>query len=272
MAGEMEHAMDDSSSTQNGGGLQVNILSVTAAGEGAPNGFLWAGEVPADSLPPGGAAADVNVINEALLRYFTRVHVRDAHRLVTARCNLPSLSWGDLIGHQRGVFRFGALGFEPMPGRTVLDTLAISLGEAASRFRTGDPERRGPFMPGAASVEAPTDAQGVGIARLMRAHPATLLTAALADGGSPADLHLILTGPGAHTIHAGVAADGHTWSAQRPAAPAPSEPCPEDRRAGYRQTHAIQHRCFPPQPPRCVLCGRQGAELDHEPCLGHGGE
>jgi hypothetical protein len=40
-------------------------------------------------------------------------------------------------------------------------------------------------------------------------------------------------------------------------------------RSSNREPHAIQHRCFPPHPDRCLLCGREGADLDAHPCLGH---
>ena len=45
--------------------------------------------------------------------------------------------------------------------------------------------------------------------------------------------------------------------------------CRRAERSGHRHTHAIVHRCFPPMPARCLLCGREGADLDAQPCFGH---
>lgn len=44
---------------------------------------------------------------------------------------------------------------------------------------------------------------------------------------------------------------------------------PEDGGDGvsHRRSHAVQHRCFPPQPDRCLICGKEGVALDTEPCI-----
>jgi hypothetical protein len=33
------------------------------------------------------------------------------------------------------------------------------------------------------------------------------------------------------------------------------------------KTHSIKHKCFPPKPSECIICGKTGDALWKEPCI-----
>jgi hypothetical protein len=43
----------------------------------------------------------------------------------------------------------------------------------------------------------------------------------------------------------------------------------KSRTEGNYNTHSIKHRCFPPMPNECIVCGRTGDDLYLNPCVGY---
>jgi hypothetical protein len=154
--------MNEIATAQRGGPLTVAVLSMMAAATGAPHGFLWSGEIPVEWLPPNAAAADFEAVNESLFRYFNRVEEDDARRLEAIGYLLPSLRLGDLVGYGDRVFRIAAFGFEPMPGRTMLETVALALSQLRGDSRSPASGSDPPLQLGTAVARPsiPTDAQG----------------------------------------------------------------------------------------------------------------
>lgn len=266
--------MNEIARAERGGPLTVAVLSMMAAATGGRHGFLWNGEVPAEWLPPDAAAADFGAVNESLFRYFNRVEEDDARRLEASGYLLPSLSWGDLIGYRDRVFRVAAIGFESMPGKTVLETVALALSQLRDDSQSpASGSGRAPELGAAVAQPAvPTDAQGVALARLMRAQRAILVTAAIGGGRRASDVHVSVTRPDGSSFRAGVSLEGEVFISPAPRALTAGRELACSARERNRATHSIQHRCFPPKPDRCLICDREGAELDREPCLWVAGE